>query len=57
MHSAKFETVKKYYEMYVASHGTRGWSVEKVRNAVIKEWITAEEFEEITGIPYDEVSE
>lgn len=45
MHSKKFETVKKWYD--------RGlWKVEAVRNAVAKGWITAEEFEEITGEPY-----
>lgn len=53
-HSEKFEKVKKYYEMYIESEGIRGWSKTMVRNAVIKEWITADEFEEITGEPYDE---
>lgn len=44
-HSAKFKTVQTFY--------IRGaWSIEKVRNAVIKNWITAEEFKEITGEDY-----
>lgn len=44
-HSKKFETVKSYY--------IRGmWNEAKVRNAVVKGWITAEEFEEITGHSY-----
>ena len=43
--SGKFEQVKKFYDLGV-------WSAEKVRNAVIKEWITAEEFETITGKKY-----
>lgn len=46
--SNKYEKVKSYYD--------RGlWSVERVRNAVMKGWITAEEFETITGQPYEEV--
>ena len=46
-HSKNFAKVKLYYDHKV-------WSVQMVRNAVIKHWITAEEFEEITGIPYEE---
>lgn len=43
--SAKFNRVKSYYD--------RGlWNKEMVRNAVIKEWITAEEYEVITGEVY-----
>ena len=49
-HSAKFNTVKNYYN--------RGlWDEAKVRNAVVKNWITPEEFEEITGRPYEVVEE
>ena len=45
--SSKFEKVKAYFE--------RGlWSLDRVRNAVIKSWITAEEFQIITGQPYKE---
>ena len=45
--SSKFEKVKSYYE--------RGlWSVSRVRDAVVKGWITAEEFEIITDQPYEE---
>ena len=41
-HSKNFEKVKGYYH--------RGmWSLQRVANAVGK-WITAEEFEEITGL-------
>lgn len=44
--SGKFEKVKGYFD--------RGlWNVERVRNAVVKGWITAEEFEIITGIIYE----
>lgn len=42
MHSEKFEKVKFYYD-------TGRWSISKVRDAVVKGWITAEEFTEITG--------
>ena len=45
-HSAKFELVKHYYD--------RGlWDINRVRKAVEKGWITEEEFEEITGQPYE----
>ena len=42
MHSDKFETVKKYYDKGL-------WKIKAVRNAVVKGWITEEEFKEITG--------
>lgn len=45
-HSPKFELVKSYYD--------RGlWSIDRVRKAVSCGWITAEEFAEITGQPYE----
>lgn len=44
-HSPKYALVKKYYDGGL-------WSVTAVRNAVAKGWITADEFEEITGAPY-----
>ena len=43
--SEKYQKVKKYYDSGL-------WNVKMVRNAVGKKWITAEEFEEITGIRY-----
>lgn len=43
--SAKYELVKKYYSMKV-------WSIERVRLAVEKRWITEEEFKMITGEDY-----
>ncbi len=43
--SPKFQKVKYYYDNGL-------WGSERVRNAVVKRWITAEEFEMITGIPY-----
>lgn len=47
MMSNKFEKVKSYYE--------RGlWDISRVRNAVVKGWITAEEFFMITGEIYGE---
>lgn len=43
---SKFEMVKDFYD--------RGlWNITRVRNAVVKGWITAEEFELITGQPYE----
>lgn len=44
-HSAKYATVKKYYDKGL-------WNIQMVRNAVAKNWITAEEFTEITGQEY-----
>ncbi len=45
--SSKFQKVKYYYDNGL-------WDIQRVRNAVVKSWITAEEFEEITGEPYAE---
>lgn len=42
MNSPKFEKVKYYYD-------TGLWNKEMVRNAVVKGWITAEEYKIITG--------
>ena len=46
-HSAKFEKVRGYYDDGL-------WSKVKVKNAVAKGWITAAEYEEITGEAYEE---
>lgn len=46
MHSKMFEKIKKYYDEGL-------WNKEMVRNAVIKEKITPEEYAEITGEPYN----
>ena len=43
--SAKYQKVKKYFDGGL-------WTLEMVKNAVVKEWITAEEFEQITGEVY-----
>lgn len=45
--SPKFNRVKRYYDGGL-------WNKEMVHNAVIKDWITAEEYAEIVGEPYDE---
>lgn len=45
-HSPKFEKVKKYYDSGL-------WNKKMVKNAVIKEWITPEEYKEITGEEYE----
>lgn len=42
---SKFERVKSYY--------TKGlWSINQVKNAVVKGWITADEYQVITGEAY-----
>ena len=43
----KFDKVKKYYD-------NGYWDKFRVADAVVKKWITAEEYEEITGEPYEE---
>jgi len=43
--SKKYELVKEYYDNGL-------WNLTRVRNAVVKGWITAEEFETITGQQY-----
>ena len=47
MHSPKFAMVKRYYKLGM-------WDEARVRNAVVKGWITAEEYEEIVGEEYSE---
>lgn len=44
-HSEKYDIVKRYYK-------NKLWDEKRVRMAVEKGWITAEEFEEITGMKY-----
>lgn len=46
MHSKNFSKVKYYYQV------TKSWTLNMVRNAVVKEWITVEEYTEITGLEY-----
>lgn len=50
MTSKKYATVKKYYDKGL-------WNTNAVRNAVVKSWITAEEYEMIVGEPYIEEAE
>lgn len=45
-HSPRFDDVKSYYDAGL-------WKKKAVRNAVVKEWITAAEYEEITGEIYE----
>jgi len=46
-HSLRFELVKRYYD--------RGlWNIERVAQAVKHNWITTDEYLEITGQPYPE---
>ena len=45
-HSAKYNLVKWYYD-----HGN--WTIAQVHKAVQKGWITADEYTEITGEPYE----
>ena len=45
-HSPKYDLVKSYYDSGL-------WKKKAVRNAVAKGWITAAEYEEITGEAYE----
>ena len=45
-HSEKFGLVKNYYNDGL-------WKKKAVKNAVKREWITAAEYEEITGEVYE----
>lgn len=42
---SKFELVKTYYDKGL-------WNITRVKNAVVKNWITEEQFKEITGEDY-----
>ena len=42
---SKFEKILYWYRAGM-------WDIEKVRNAVVKKWITVEEFKIITGDDY-----
>lgn len=44
-HSKNYDKVKKFYSMKL-------WDETRVRNAVVKNWITEDEFAEITGSAY-----
>jgi uncharacterized XkdX family phage protein len=44
-HSKNYEKVKNYYDSGL-------WTVAMVKNAVVKGWITEEEYKEITGETY-----
>ena len=46
MHSPKYEMIRDYYDQGL-------WNEKKVRNAVVKGWITPEEYKEITGNDYN----
>jgi hypothetical protein len=45
--SPRYEQVKGYWDNYL-------WNETRLRNAVLKLWITAAEFTEITGIDYNQ---
>lgn len=47
MSTSKFEKVKNHYDNGL-------WNIERVKNAVVKDWITPEQFKEITGYDYYE---
>lgn len=44
--------MSKYYNLVKKNYDNGFWSIDKVRDAVAKGWITADEFQEITGEVY-----
>lgn len=44
--SEKFELVERYFDSGL-------WNTARAKNAVVKGWITADEYTEITGEPYE----
>ena len=44
--------MSKYYNLVRKNYDNGFWSIDKVRDAVIKGWITSDEFQEITGEVY-----
>lgn len=46
-HSKNYEKVKRFYSMKM-------WDIQRVKNAVKMNWITEEEYKEITGEEYSE---
>jgi hypothetical protein len=44
--------MSKHYNLVKRNYDNGFWNTSKVRDAVVKGWITVEEFEEITGEVY-----
>lgn len=44
--------MSKYYTIVKRNYDNGFWSISKVRDAVEKGWITADEYKEITGEVY-----
>lgn len=44
--------MSKYYKLVKRNYDNGFWGIDKVRDAVVKGWITAEEYQEITGEVY-----
>lgn len=44
--------MSKYYAIVKRNYDNGFWSIDKVRDAVAKGWITVDEYEEITGEVY-----
>lgn len=44
--------MSKYYNLVKKNYDNEFWSIDKVRDAVVKGWITVDEYEEITGEDY-----
>ena len=44
--------MSKYYNLVKKNYDNGFWSIDKARDAVVKGWITPEEFYDITGEVY-----
>lgn len=45
--------MSKYYSIVKKNYDNGFWSINKVMDAVVRGWITSEEYEEITGEYYE----
>lgn len=44
--------MSKYFQLVKKNYDNGFWSESRVRDAVVKHWITEEEFKEIVGVEY-----
>ncbi len=44
--------MSKYYNLVKKNYDNGFWSIDKLMDSVVKGWITADEYEEITGEVY-----
>ena len=45
--------MSKYYKLVKRNYDNGYWDISRVRDAVVKGWITVDEYQEITGEVYE----